>query len=248
MSALRNVLVVDDDPVVGKSIDRVLTGKGYVVITAKNGREAMDKLKGANVDLVFTDLKMPGMSGLEVTENVKARKPWVPVVIVTGYGTEVNEERAMAAGASDFLRKPLSPDMIEESAARALRDVPTAHAEGAEAAAPAALETTAAPEAAAAEPKASLLKNMALFLSAPFVGGLYALLLPFVGLGMLAWFGARKLAQAARKHDVPRFAGFALSAAVAPLVALAFVVVFPFAGLAVLAWMGGKAAFGRRTE
>ena len=72
MSALRKILVVDDDPVVGKSFDRVLAGKGYAVITASNGEEALHKLSNENYDVVFTDIKMPGMSGLEVAERVKA--------------------------------------------------------------------------------------------------------------------------------------------------------------------------------
>ena len=88
MNASRKVLVVDDDPAVRKSIDRVLTGKGYAVITAENGEEALRKLNEEKYDLVYTDIRMPGMSGLEVAEQVKARKPWTPVVIITGYGTD----------------------------------------------------------------------------------------------------------------------------------------------------------------
>src|SRR5271169_2341994 len=103
MDALRKVLVVDDDPVVGRSIDRVLTGKGYAVITAGNGEEALAKLRDEKYDVVFTDIKMPGMNGLEVAERVKASQPWLPVVIITGYGTEANEARAEAAGVSGFL-------------------------------------------------------------------------------------------------------------------------------------------------
>ena len=88
MDALRKVLVVDDDPVVGRSIGRVLTGKGYAVITAANGEEALAKLRDEKYDVVFTDIKMPGMNGLEVAERVKASQPWLPVVIVTGFGTD----------------------------------------------------------------------------------------------------------------------------------------------------------------
>ena len=124
MSALRKILVVDDDPVVGKSFDRVLTGKGYAVITAQTGEEALLKLNNEHYDLVFTDIKMPGMSGLEVAERVRASQPWLPVVVVTGYGTSAYEARAEAAGVSGFLNKPLSPAMIEESAEKALHHVP----------------------------------------------------------------------------------------------------------------------------
>ena len=120
MNASRKVLVVDDDPAVRKSIDRVLTGKGYAVITAETGEEAMRKLNEEKYDLVYTDIRMPGMSGLEVAEQVKARKPWTPVVIITGYGTDAAQARAKAAGVSSFVHKPLSPAMIEDSARDAL--------------------------------------------------------------------------------------------------------------------------------
>jgi CheY-like chemotaxis protein len=189
MSALRKVLVVDDDPVVGTSFSRVLSNKGYVVITAANGEEAMAKLQAEQYDVVFTDLRMPGMTGVEVAENVRARHPWTPVVIVTGYGSRTSEERARAAGVSAFLHKPLSPEMIEDSAAQAmLRSGPPQEAQ-AEAQVPAAA-VQAAPEAAK-NPK--VLKNMALFLSAPFIGLLYAVLLPFVGIGMLVWTAAKAI-------------------------------------------------------
>lgn len=187
MSALRKVLVVDDDPVIGKSFDRVLSGKGYVVVTAEDGYDALAKLQAENYDVVFTDLRMPGISGLEVAERVRARQPWTPVVIVTGYGSAKSEERAMAAGVSEFLHKPLSPEVIEQTTARALlQAVPKAVAKPDTAAANA---PDAEPEA---ESKVSLIRNMALFLSAPFVGLLYAVLLPFVGIGMLAYAALKK--------------------------------------------------------
>jgi CheY-like chemotaxis protein len=187
MSALRKVLVVDDDPVVGMSFNRVLSGKGYVVVTAENGFEALAKLKGEKFDVVFTDLRMPGMTGLDVAESVKARQPWTPVVIVTGYGSQHSEQRARAAGVSDFLNKPLSPEMIQDSTEKALLAASATVVQAPPAPAPAA-PAEAKPELAA---KPNTLKNMALFLLAPFIGLLYAILLPFVGLGMLAWFGAK---------------------------------------------------------
>src|SRR3974390_1655343 len=112
MTALRKVLVVDDDPVIGKSFDRVLSGKGYAVITAANGEEALIKLAAEDYDVVFTDIKMPGMNGLEVAERVKAKKPWTPGLIITGFGTAEHEARARAAGATRFIHTPLSPALI----------------------------------------------------------------------------------------------------------------------------------------
>jgi CheY-like chemotaxis protein len=181
------VLVVDDDPVVGKSFNRVLSEeKGYLVVTAANAAQALEILREQEYDVVYTDIKMPGMDGLELAEQVKAKRPWTPVVIVTGYGTTANEDRARAAGVTAFMRKPLSPEMIEASATQALLTPTPAMA--------APLPTSAVGEAGV-QPlaKESKLKNVALFLAAPFIGLAYAVLLPFVGIAMLAWVGGRAL-------------------------------------------------------
>ncbi len=182
MSALRKVLVVDDDAVVGKSFNRVLSEKkGYVVTTAQNAHEALKQIREQSFDLVFTDIKMPGMDGVELAERVRASQPWTPVVIITGYGTVENEVRAKAAGVSDFVRKPLSPEMIEESAAHAMR-----------AATPDLVpEMTPPIEQVHVEvmKKESRIKSIALFLAAPFIGLAYAVMLPLVGMVMLAKVG-----------------------------------------------------------
>ena len=126
MNAMRKVLVVDDDPVVSKSFDRVLARKGYVVVSAENGLEALNKVAHEDYDAVFTDIKMPGMSGIEVAERMRAKRPWTPVVIITGYGSAEHEARAEAAGVRGFLRKPLSPEMIESSLAAVAAPAPAA--------------------------------------------------------------------------------------------------------------------------
>jgi len=237
MSALRKVLVVDDDPVVGKSFDRVLSARGYAVITAANGQEALNKLSRENYDVVFTDIRMPGMNGLEVAERVKASQPWLPVVIVTGYGTEANEARAEAAGVCGFLHKPLSPAMIESSTQQALleKDAAAGPQPAAEA-----TEVGAAPQPVAAG-KDSALKNIALFIAAPFVGLAYILAFPFVGLGMVVWMGAK----AAARHRLTAKIGLIAKniglLMVSPFIGLAYVLLFPFIGLAILAWMGVRA-------
>jgi len=188
MSALRKVLVVDDDAVVGKSFTRVLSeNKGYVVTTVENAHEALKQMREQSFDVVFTDIKMPGMDGVELAERVKASQPWTPVVIITGYGTTENESRAKAVGVTDFVRKPLSPEMIEESAAHALRE---AAPEVAPEAVPAPVEQV---HVEVIE-KESRIKNIALFLAAPFIGLAYAVMLPVVGMVMLA-----KVAMQARK-------------------------------------------------
>ncbi|UCE32407.1 MAG: response regulator [Burkholderiales bacterium] len=263
MSALHKVLVVDDDPVVGRSFNRVLSNKGYVVTTAENAHEALERLRGDEFDLVFTDIRMPGMDGLELAEQVKARRPWTPVLIITGYGTEADEKRAEAAGVSRFLHKPLSPETIEGSAADALRAAlaasgPRAVAVPLEAVAPeavvpeavaleAVLPEAVLPEAAAGPAAgASRLKDVALFLAAPFIGLAYAVLMPFVGLGMAVWFVGRALARKAMAYRVGEVVLSAAKFALAPFIGLVYVIVLPFAGLAALAWLGARAALTNR--
>lgn len=231
MSALRKVLVVDDDPVVGKSFNRVLSqDKGYVVITARNAAEALERLREQEYDVVFTDIKMPGMDGVELTERVKASRPWTPVVIITGYGTTANEQRAKAAGVSDFMRKPLSPEMIEESATHALHQ-------------PEPVSVLSAPAAEVAAAQGELIetrpfyKNVALLLAAPFIGLAYAVLLPLVGLAMLAWMAVQALATPAVLRRAKAVALFLA----APFIGLAYAVLLPFVGAAMLLWSAGQA-------
>jgi CheY-like chemotaxis protein len=239
MNASRKVLVVDDDPAVRKSIDRVLSSKGYAVITAENGEEAMRKLNEEKYDLVYTDIRMPGISGLEVAEQVKARKPWTPVVIITGYGTDAAEARAKAAGVSSFVHKPLSPEMIEGSARDALA-----------APAPQVMTLPAAVEAPQAEPAAtrSALLNILLFFAAPFIGLAYIVAFPFVGLGVMAVLAAR----VAAKNETVKTVAITLKniamVFAAPVFGLVYVVLFPFIGLATLAWLAGRAVAARTRD
>lgn len=238
MKTLRKVLVVDDDPVIARSFDRVLSGKGYAVITARDGDEALRKLRDENYDVVFTDIKMPGMSGIEVAERIKATQPWLPVVIVTGFGTEDNEARAEAAGVSGFLRKPLSPEMIEGSAEKALLERDATAVQLAKAAA------VAMPQPAM-EGTANALKSVALLIAAPFIGLVYILAGPFIGLGILAWMGTRELAKHRATRKIAMFVKDVALFLAAPFVGLVYAVLFPFIGIGLLAWVGAKALLKR---
>ena len=239
MTASRKVLVVDDDPAVRKSIDRVLTNKGYAVITAENGEEAMRKLNEQKYDLVYTDIRMPGMSGLDVAEQVKARKPWTPVVIITGYGTDAAQARAKAAGVSNFVHKPLSPEIIEDSARDALA-TPAAQV----------IALPAAEVAAKAEPapSGSALKNILLFFAAPFIGLAYIVALPFVGLGVFAMLASQLAAKNEKVRTVAATMRNIAMVFAAPVFGLAYIVLFPFIGLATLFWLAGRAVVARTKD
>ena len=242
MSALRKILVVDDDPVVGKSFNRVLSqDKGYVVITAQNAAEALERLREQEYDVVFTDIKMPGMDGVELTERVKASRPWTPVVIITGYGTTANEQRAKAAGVSDFMRKPLSPEMIEESATHALHQTAPASVVPQQAVA---IETIQ-PELIE---KQNPYKRVAMLLASPFIGLAYAVLLPLIGMAMLLWTAGQALMTipSARKM-LMRVKDIALFVA-APFIGLIYAVMLPVVGITMLASLGVKAWMTRPSK
>lgn len=189
MSNKLQVLVIDDDAVVGRSFDRVLSEKGYQVSTVLSGEEALNSIENTEYDVVFTDIKMPGMDGLEVTERIKARCPWTPVVVITGYGTEANETKASVLGANGFVRKPLTPEMIESITLKAVNDSATAEALNEEV--HEVVETATENEVKAEIPKAvnSMAKNVGLFFASPFIALGYVIALPFVGFYMFAKLG-----------------------------------------------------------
>jgi len=179
MNAKLQVLVIDDDAVVGRSFDRVLSEKGYDVSTALSGEEAMETIENTDFDVVFTDIKMPGMDGLEVTERIKARCPWTPVVVITGYGTEANESKASVLGASGFVRKPLTPEIIESITLKAVNDAEVSADVIETQEEPVAME--AKTEVVVPKAKNSIAKNIGLFLASPFIALGYVIALPFVG-------------------------------------------------------------------
>ena len=191
------VLVIDDDAVVGRSFDRVLTGKGYEVSTALSGEEALKTMNEADFDVVFTDIKMPGMDGLEVAERIRARCPWTPVVVITGYGTTENEARASVLGVSGFIRKPLTPEIIESVTLKAVHEADVIlHAVERPVQAEVIEET--AGKAAGRSKTGLFFKNIGLFFAAPFIALGYIIALPFVGFYMFA-----KLAYEAYKNKHP---------------------------------------------
>jgi CheY-like chemotaxis protein len=186
MKTKPQVLVIDDDAVVGRSFNRVLSGKGYEVDTALSGEEGLEDLDNAQYDVVFTDIKMPGMDGLEVAERIRAKCPWTPVVVITGYGTEENEAKASVLGVSGFVRKPLTPEIIENITLKALKepiDPGEALNEPEAAVAPVAERLTGLQKAA------RISKNIGLFFAAPFIALAYVIALPFVGFYAFAKLG-----------------------------------------------------------
>ena len=106
------ILVADDDTVIREGLRRILTAEGYDVETVSNGRAALERLEQQRFKLLVTDLKMPGMSGLEVLQSLRACQPELPVVLITGYAAIDNAVEAMKNGATDYLSKPFSNEEI----------------------------------------------------------------------------------------------------------------------------------------
>ncbi len=112
MDEIIKILVVDDEKVIRDGCHRVLTGKGYQVSTAENGKEAMDMLSKGPIDIILLDLKMPIMSGEEVLEKTSHQYPDIPVIIITGHGTIDTAVECMKKGAYDFITKPFQFDQF----------------------------------------------------------------------------------------------------------------------------------------
>ena len=103
---MSRLLVVDDDIQMLSALEAALRRKGHTVETASNGIDAASKLENASVQAVITDLRMPGMDGLELLHHVRRTKPALPVIVLSAYGTVPTAVDAMKAGATDFLLKP----------------------------------------------------------------------------------------------------------------------------------------------
>ncbi len=115
------ILVADDDAVIRKGLHRVLTAEGYDVETVSNGRAALERLEQKRFKLLVTDLKMPGMSGLEVLASIRTCQPELPVVLITGYAAIDNAVEAMKNGATDYLAKPFENAEIIEKIKNAIK-------------------------------------------------------------------------------------------------------------------------------
>ena len=107
------VLVVDDEPDMVDMLARRLTQRGYVVATATSGDQAVALARTRHFDLAITDLKMPGMDGIETTAALMQVNPKLVVIVATGYATPDTIEKCFENGASEYLRKPFTLDDLD---------------------------------------------------------------------------------------------------------------------------------------
>ena len=107
------ILIVDDDPSMRTALLETVRRLGYAVQGAADGVEALERIAKFHPWLVLTDLKMPRLSGLELIKDIRARAPYATIVLMTAYGTVETAVEAMKFGASEYLLKPFSMDLLE---------------------------------------------------------------------------------------------------------------------------------------
>ncbi len=107
-----SILVVDDELIVRDSLTDWLAEDGYDVSAVKNGKEAIKSIQEKDWDILLVDLKMPGLSGLDVLSRVKEINPEIPVIIMTAYATVDTAVEAIKKGAYDYITKPFNPEEI----------------------------------------------------------------------------------------------------------------------------------------
>ena len=116
----QSILVVDDDASNRVTLERIFNREGYLVRHAENGRDALELLRTAKIDLIVTDLKMPGMTGIDLLKAARTLEPSMEVVVMTAYGTVETAVEAMKEGAYDFVAKPLKRIEIVTTVKKAL--------------------------------------------------------------------------------------------------------------------------------
>jgi two-component system chemotaxis response regulator CheY len=110
----KTFLVVDDSASMRQLISFAIQDAGYGVILAENGKDALDKLGGAAIDMVITDLNMPDMDGIELITQLRSRPAhkFTPIVMLTTEAQDEKKKLGKAAGASGWIVKPFSPEQL----------------------------------------------------------------------------------------------------------------------------------------
>ncbi len=213
MLTQKRVMLVDDEEGVRKSFDRLLSERGFAVSTVEDGDRAVSLLREEPAEVIVSDLRMPGLDGLQLLQWVHDRQPGTRFILLTGYGNAEVERKARALGAYEYLNKPISPDALSLVITAAMQA--RQGEERARAAAAVAAQPAAAPAAHAAQPVLTVagtspvsaeaedapggmkgLKMAGGLIAAPIAGLAFVIFLPVIGFGMLAWV----VVEAIRKH------------------------------------------------
>jgi two-component system chemotaxis response regulator CheY len=111
---MKTIMTVDDSASLRQMVSVVLRGGGYDVVEAKDGLDALSKLKGRDLNLFLSDINMPGMDGLELTRKLRAlpQYKFVPIVLLTTESHPEKKQEGKAAGATAWIVKPFTPDQL----------------------------------------------------------------------------------------------------------------------------------------
>ena len=115
------VLIIDDEAIIRLTLSCTLEDLGFTVEpgltvdTVADGEEALEKLKEKDFELAFLDLRLPGIDGFEVLRQAKKLRPGLRVIVMTAYASVESAVNAMKLGATDFIRKPFTPQIIREA-------------------------------------------------------------------------------------------------------------------------------------
>ncbi len=116
------ILIVDDEPNVRLLLAREIGDRGYEVVATVDGAQAMEEMGRGDFDVVLTDVRMPGMDGMGLTEWIKRTRPDINVIVMTGYASIESEATGAWLGAFDYLRKPFGEmDLVISSIDRAIQ-------------------------------------------------------------------------------------------------------------------------------
>ena len=124
-SAQYTILVVDDEEPVRNLIVTLLSRSGHSSITAVDGVDALDRMKGNKIDAVITDIKMPNMDGVALTIEILKRNPGLPILVMTAFDEEYSAGAAIAAGAREYIKKPFTPDEFFAQLQKMIKDSET---------------------------------------------------------------------------------------------------------------------------
>ena len=116
-----HILVVDDDPIICEQLQRLYALSDFQVTTCHHGEEALEVLENEEIDLVLTDIRLPGISGVELSQRVAEIWSDIPVIVMTGFAEIDNAVRVLKLGVSDFLVKPFEASVIQDATQAALK-------------------------------------------------------------------------------------------------------------------------------
>ena len=119
----KKILVVDDEEVIRDTFQQAFNKAGYMVCSVKSGEEALEILGDEDSDVIFLDLNLPDISGIELCRQIRCVKPNACILAITGYATHFDIAECYQAGFDDYLEKPVGLDLLQTSAFKAFKQV-----------------------------------------------------------------------------------------------------------------------------